>query len=117
MRLKLTTAGEPHGPRLTVILEGIPAGLRIDPAFVNGELSRRQHGHGRGGRMKIEKDEALFEAGVPGSRTLRSPLPIGLGNPHPANLRALLGAPVPAAAPPPAKRRVHPPPAPARPPP
>jgi chorismate synthase len=92
MPLKLTTAGESHGPRLTAILEGIPAGLKIDPAFVNGELSRRQHGHGRGGRMKIEKDEALFEGGVRGSRTLGSPIAIGILNRDHANWRAIMGA-------------------------
>jgi chorismate synthase len=92
MPLKLTTAGESHGPRLTAILEGIPAGLKIDPAFVNGELSRRQHGHGRGGRMKIEKDEALFEGGVRGGRTLGSPIAIGIANRDHANWRAIMGA-------------------------
>lgn len=92
MPLKLTTAGESHGPRLTAVLEGIPAGLKIDPAFVNGELSRRQHGHGRGGRMKIEKDEALFEGGVRGSRTLGSPIAIGIANRDHANWRAIMGA-------------------------
>jgi chorismate synthase len=92
MPIKLTTAGESHGPRLTAILEGIPAGLKIDPAFVNGELSRRQHGHGRGGRMKIEKDEALFEGGVRGSRTLGSPIAIGIVNRDHANWRAIMGA-------------------------
>ena len=66
MPLKLMTAGESHGPRLTAILEGIPAGLVIDPAFVAREMARRQHGYGRGGRMKIEKDEAVFEGGVRG---------------------------------------------------
>ncbi len=78
--LRLLTAGESHGPRLTAILEGIPAGLRIDPAFVDRELARRQHGYGRGGRMKIEKDHALFEGGVRGSVTLGSPIAIGIEN-------------------------------------
>jgi chorismate synthase len=80
MPLKLTTAGESHGPRLTVILEGIPAGLSIDPAFVAREMGRRQHGYGRGGRMKIEKDEADFEGGVRGGVTLGSPIAIGIRN-------------------------------------
>src|SRR6266540_1064936 len=66
MPLRLITAGESHGPRLTAILEGIPAGLRIDPDFVDRDLTRRQHGYGRGGRMKIESDRALFEGGVRG---------------------------------------------------
>jgi chorismate synthase len=78
--LRLTTAGESHGPRLTALLEGVPAGLRIDPEFVRAELVRRQHGYGRGGRMKIEQDEAVFEGGVRGSVTLGSPIAIGILN-------------------------------------
>jgi chorismate synthase len=80
MSLRLLTAGESHGPRLTAILEGIPAGLRIDPEFVDRELARRQHGYGRGGRMKIEKDHAVFEGGVRGAVTLGSPIAIGIAN-------------------------------------
>ncbi len=91
MPLKLTTAGESHGPRLTAILEGIPAGLRVDPAFVNGELARRQHGYGRGGRMKIERDEALFEGGVRGGVTLGSPIAIGIINRDFANWEKVMG--------------------------
>jgi len=91
MPLKLTTAGESHGPRLTVILEGIPAGLRIDPSFVNRDLARRQHGYGRGGRMKIEKDEAIFEGGVRGGLTLGSPIAIGITNRDHANWEGVMG--------------------------
>ncbi len=91
MALKLTTAGESHGPRLTAILEGIPAGLRIDPGFVNGELARRQHGYGRGGRMKIEKDEAIFEGGVRGGVTLGSPIALGITNRDFANWEPVMG--------------------------
>ncbi len=80
MPLRLVTAGESHGPRLTAILEGIPAGLRIDPDFVDRDLTRRQHGYGRGGRMKIESDRALFEGGVRGGVTLGSPIAIGIKN-------------------------------------
>ncbi|HMA19017.1 MAG TPA: chorismate synthase [Thermoanaerobaculia bacterium] len=78
--MRLLTAGESHGPRLTAILEGIPAGLRIDPAFVDRELARRQHGYGRGGRMKIESDHATFEGGVRDGITLGSPIAIGIAN-------------------------------------
>ncbi len=78
--LRLLTAGESHGPRLTAILEGIPAGLRIDPGVVDRELARRQHGYGRGGRMKIEKDHAVFDGGVRGGVTLGSPIAIGIEN-------------------------------------
>lgn len=90
MPLRLSTAGESHGPRLTAILEGIPAGLRIDPAFVNGELARRQHGYGRGGRMRIERDEARFEGGLRGGVSLGSPIAIGIENRDFANWRAVM---------------------------
>jgi len=80
MTLRLVTAGESHGPRLTAILEGIPAGLRIDSAFIDRDLARRQHGYGRGGRMKIEKDRATLEGGVRGGVTLGSPIAIGIEN-------------------------------------
>ena len=85
MPLRLTTAGESHGPRLTAILEGIPAGLTVDPDFVASELARRQHGYGRGGRMKIERDAAGFEGGLRGGRTLGSPIAIGIANADFAN--------------------------------
>ncbi len=91
MSLRLTTAGESHGPRLTAILEGMPAGLRIEPEFVSRELARRQHGYGRGGRMKIEKDAALFEGGVRGGVTLGTPLAIGILNSDFANWEAVMG--------------------------
>jgi chorismate synthase len=89
--LRLLTAGESHGPRLTAILEGIPAGLAIDSAFVASELARRQHGYGRGGRMKIERDEARFEGGVRGGVTLGSPVAIGIENLDFANWEAVMG--------------------------
>ena len=91
MPLKLTTAGESHGPRLTAILEGIPAGLRIDPTLVARELARRQHGYGRGGRMKIERDEPVFEGGLRGGVTLGSPIAIGIANRDFANWEAVMG--------------------------
>ena len=91
MLLRLTTAGESHGPRLTAILEGMPAGLRIDPDFVSRELARRQHGYGRGGRMKIEKDAALFEGGVRGGVTLGFPIAIGILNSDFANWETVMG--------------------------
>lgn len=54
--LRFLTAGESHGPRLTAILEGLPAGLALDLSRIDRDLARRQQGYGRGGRMKIEKD-------------------------------------------------------------
>jgi chorismate synthase len=88
--LKLTTAGESHGPQLTAILEGIPAGLAVDPKFVSAEMARRQHGYGRGGRMKIEKDEAIFEGGLRGGLTLGSPIAISVANRDYENWRSAM---------------------------
>ncbi len=79
-RLSLVTAGESHGPKLTGILTGLPAGLRIDPAAVTADLARRQHGYGRGGRMTIEKDEALFTGGLRGGETLGGPVSYEIAN-------------------------------------
>ncbi len=64
MALRFLTAGESHGPGLTAILDGMPAGLEIDPQAIDAELARRQAGHGRGGRMRIEHDRAEFTSGV-----------------------------------------------------
>lgn len=79
-RLRLTTAGESHGPGLTALLSGLPAGLAIDPDFIARELARRQHGYGRGGRMKIEHDTAELVGGVRGGRTLGGPVAIWIAN-------------------------------------
>lgn len=79
-RLRLTTAGESHGPGLTAILRGVPAGLRIDPAALAHEMARRQHGVGRGGRMKIESDRVEIRGGVRGGVTLGSPIALWIEN-------------------------------------
>jgi chorismate synthase len=79
-RITFTTAGESHGPQLTIIVQGIPAGLRLDRDRINRDLRRRQHGYGRGGRMKIESDEAEITAGVRGGETLGSPIAITIRN-------------------------------------
>ena len=57
---RFLTAGESHGPCLTMIIEGLPAGLAVEKAIVDADLRRRQGGYGRGGRMKIEKDAISF---------------------------------------------------------
>lgn len=75
-----TTAGESHGPGLTIIVTGIPAGLRLERERIHQELARRQHGYGRGGRMKIESDEAEITAGVRGGETLGSPIAMTIRN-------------------------------------
>lgn len=74
------TAGESHGPELTIIVTGMPAGVRLDRARINDDLRRRQHGYGRGGRMKIETDEAEVTAGVRGGETLGSPVAMTIRN-------------------------------------
>jgi chorismate synthase len=68
------TAGESHGPALVGILDGVPAHLRLDVEAINETLARRQGGYGRSGRMKIERDQIEFLAGVRGSETLGSPI-------------------------------------------
>src|SRR5258706_2517099 len=79
-RLTLTTAGESHGPLLTGVVTGLPAGLRIDPALVDRDLARRQHGYGRGGRMKIEKDAVRFTGGLRGGETIGGPVSFEIAN-------------------------------------
>ncbi|MHB8797924.1 MAG: chorismate synthase [Thermoanaerobaculia bacterium] len=79
-RLRLLTAGESHGPLLTALLEGLPAGLRLDVAAIDADLARRQHGYGRGGRMKIERDRVQFTGGLRGGETLGSPLAMTVEN-------------------------------------
>jgi chorismate synthase len=85
MSLRLTTAGESHGPGLTCIVEGLPAGLVLDREAINRDLSRRQLGHGRGGRMKIERDRAEVTAGVRHGRTLGGPIALQVVNRDYAN--------------------------------
>ncbi|HEV2980539.1 MAG TPA: chorismate synthase [Solirubrobacteraceae bacterium] len=85
MALRLTTAGESHGPGLTCILEGLPAGLEVSAADLNADMARRQLGHGRGGRMKIERDSAEVTGGVRHGRTLGSPVALQIQNRDYAN--------------------------------
>jgi chorismate synthase len=80
MSLKLITAGESHGPGLTCIVEGLPAGLQLEREALDRDLARRQLGHGRGGRMKIETDRADVTAGVRHGRTLGGPIAIQVHN-------------------------------------
>src|SRR5438105_3452011 len=80
MHFTFTTAGESHGPQLTIIVTGMPAGMRLDRARINRDLARRQHGYGRGGRMKIEHDEAEIAGGVRGGETIGSPIAAPIRN-------------------------------------
>ncbi|MDX1617009.1 MAG: chorismate synthase [Candidatus Promineifilaceae bacterium] len=78
--LRFLTAGESHGPELTAILEGFPAGLAIDISELNHHMARRQKGYGSGGRMKIEKDAVQITAGFMGGKTTGGPLALRIIN-------------------------------------
>jgi chorismate synthase len=78
--LRFLTAGESHGPKLSGIIEGLPAGFPIDPALINHDLQRRQQGFGRGGRMGIEKDVVSITAGVVNGLTTGAPIAIEITN-------------------------------------
>jgi chorismate synthase len=90
-RLHLTTGGESHGPGLTAILTGLPAGLRVDFDLLARDLARRQHGYGRGRRMQIERDTAEIRGGVRGGETLGSPLVLWIANRDYANWEKVMG--------------------------
>jgi chorismate synthase len=79
-RLRFVTSGESHGPRLTAIVEGIPAGMALLAEDVDVDLARRQRGYGRGGRMKIETDRVEFTGGVRGGETLGGPIAMSIAN-------------------------------------
>jgi chorismate synthase len=85
MALRLITAGESHGPGLTCIVEGLPAGLTLRPEDLNEDMARRQLGHGRGGRMKIERDAAEVTAGIRHGQTLGGPVALQVANRDYAN--------------------------------
>jgi chorismate synthase len=80
MRLRFTTAGESHGPGLVAVIEGVPAGIELAPDDLDHDLARRQLGHGRGGRMKIERDAATVLSGIRHGRTLGSPIALSIPN-------------------------------------
>jgi chorismate synthase len=83
--LRFTTAGESHGPGLVAVVEGVPAGLELDLEALDLDMARRQLGHGRGGRMKIESDAVEIRSGVRHGRTLGSPIAILVANRDYAN--------------------------------
>jgi len=85
VELRLITAGESHGPGLTCVVEGLPAGLRLTAEDINADMARRQLGHGRGGRMKIERDAAEVTAGVRHGLTLGGPIALQVRNRDYAN--------------------------------
>lgn len=78
--MRFFTAGESHGPQLTAIIEGLPAQMELTEEMINGELARRQGGHGRGRRMQIETDEVVISSGVRHGKTLGSPVTLTVVN-------------------------------------
>ena len=88
--IRYLTAGESHGPALVGIIDGIPAGMRLDVKAIDRQMAARQGGHGRGQRMKIERDSVEFIAGLRGGMTLGSPLAILVRNRDFENVRALM---------------------------
>jgi chorismate synthase len=78
--IRYLTAGESHGPQLTGIVEGVPAGMTISADFINNDLARRQGGYGRGGRMLIEKDTVEILSGVRWGKTIGSPITLCVKN-------------------------------------
>ncbi len=90
--LRWLTAGESHGPQLTVVIEGLPSGLAISEDDLRKDLARRQGGHGRGGRQKIETDFARIVSGVRGGFTIGSPVTLVLENKDHVNWTAEMTA-------------------------
>jgi chorismate synthase len=78
--LSFRTAGESHGPAMIALVDGLPAGVPVDIAFINGELRRRQGGYGRGGRQKIEDDQVQLLSGVRQGATIGSPVAMMIAN-------------------------------------
>ncbi len=78
--MRYLTAGESHGPQLTTIIEGLPAGMPLTAEDINEQLGRRQKGHGRGRRMQIEKDQAQIKSGIRHGYTLGSPVALVVEN-------------------------------------
>jgi chorismate synthase len=78
--LRFSTAGESHGEALVAMVSGVPAGVEVDPAFVSREMWRRQQGYGRGGRMRIEQDQAHILSGVRHGKTIGSPIAMTIAN-------------------------------------
>lgn len=78
--MRYLTAGESHGPRLTAIIEGVPAGLALTADYINAELKRRQGGYGRGARMKIESDQVEITSGVRHGLTMGGPITLNVTN-------------------------------------
>src|SRR6266705_818126 len=94
---RFLTAGESHGEALVAVIDGVPAGLPLTEADINGDLARRQRGYGRGGRMKIERDQVHVLSGVRWGATLGSPITLSIANRDRENWKATMGVAVPEA--------------------
>lgn len=92
MRLRFLTAGESHGKALSLIVEGLPAGLPVTAEYINLQLTRRMQGYGRGARMKIEADQIEWLAGVRGGETMGSPVALLIANRDWANWEDVMAA-------------------------
>lgn len=90
--MRYLTAGESHGPQLTTILEGVPAGLELTEEMINTELQRRQKGYGRGRRMQIEKDQIQITSGVRHGVTIGAPIALIVQNNDFKHWRKIMGA-------------------------
>ncbi len=88
--IRFLTSGESHGPALTTIVDGFPAGLPVTAAYIDEQLKRRQGGYGRGGRMKIESDRVAILSGIRGGYTLGSPISLSIENRDWANWREIM---------------------------
>ena len=89
--MRYLTAGESHGPQLTTIIEGLPAGMPLTAEDINKDLARRQKGYGRGRRMQIEKDTAKILSGVRHGYTLGSPVTLVVENKDWKNWTEIMG--------------------------
>src|SRR3989442_4240093 len=78
--MRLLTAGESHGPKVLAVLDGVPAGLAVSPADIDGDLRRRQLGYGRGARQRIARDAVRITGGVRQGRTTGGPLALEIAN-------------------------------------
>src|SRR6267378_1662454 len=94
---RFLTAGESHGEALVAVIDGVPAGLPLTEADINGDLARRQRGYGRGGRMKIERDQVHVLSGVRWGATLGSPITLSIANRDWENWKATMGVAMPEA--------------------
>lgn len=90
--MRFLTAGESHGPVLTAIIEGLPAGIPVEEEYINEQLARRQGGYGRGERMSIERDRVKIVSGVRGAVTLGSPVTLQVENRDWENWRQVMDA-------------------------